>query len=67
MTKQDRQDLQRLIDEAQAAITKAADFAREMVDDTDDEDELEALNGLVDELDTQLPSIGDYFPQDRQP
>jgi len=61
MTKQDRQDLQRLIDEAQAAITKAADFAREMVDDTDDEDELEALNGLVDELDTQLPSVGDYF------
>jgi len=67
MTKQDRADLQRLIDEAQAAITKAADFAREMIDDTDDEDELTALDGLVDELDTQLPSVGDYFPQDKTP
>ena len=67
MTKQDRQDLQHLIDEAQAAITKTADFAREIVDETDDEDELEALNGLIDELDTQLPSVGDYFPEDAKP
>jgi hypothetical protein len=67
MTKQDRADLQKLIDDAQAAITKAADFAREIVDDTDDEDELEALNGLVDELDTQLPAVGDYFPEDAKP
>jgi len=62
MTKQDRTDLQKLIDEAQAAITKAVEFAQEIVYETDDEDELEALNGLVDELDTQLPAVGDYFP-----
>jgi len=67
MTKQDRIDLQHLIDEAQTAITKAVEFAREMVDETDDDDELEALDGLVDELDTQLPSVGDYFPQDKTP
>jgi len=67
MTKQDRQDLQALIDEAQAAIAKAVEFAREMVDDTDDEDELEALNGLVDELDNQLPSVSDYFSEDKTP
>ena len=62
MTKQDRTDLQKLIDDAQAAITKAVEFALEIVYETDDEDELEALNGLVDELDTQLPAVGDYFP-----
>ena len=62
MTKQDRADLQKLIDDAQAAITKAVEFALEIVYETDDEDELEALNGLVDELDTQLPAVGDYFP-----
>jgi len=67
MTKQDRIDLQHLIDEAQIAITKAVEFVREMVDETDDDDELEALDGLVDELDTQLPSVGDYFPQDKTP
>lgn len=63
MTKQDRQELQKLIDEAQAAITKAVELAHEIIDDTDDEDELMALDGLVDELDTQLPSVGDYFPE----
>jgi len=62
VTKQDRADLQKLIDDAQAAITKAVEFALEIVYETDDEDELEALNGLVDELDTQLPAVGDYFP-----
>ena len=67
MTKQERADLQKLIDEAQAAITKAVEFAQEIVDETDDEDELEGLNGLVDELDTQLPSVGDYFPEDIKP
>jgi len=67
MTKQDRQELQKLIDEAQAAITKAVEFAREIVDETDDEGELDALNGLVDELDTQLPSVGDYFPEENKP
>jgi|KBSSwiS6_1023812.scaffolds.fasta_scaffold05861_4 hypothetical protein len=67
MTKQDRADLQKLIDEAQAAITKAVEFAREIVDETDDEGELDALNGLVDELDTQLPAVSDYFPEDSKP
>ena len=67
MTKQDRIDFQHLIDEAQIAITKAVEFVREMVDETDDDDELEALDGLVDELDTQLPSVGDYFPQNKTP
>jgi len=67
MTKQDRIDLQHLIDEAQTAITKAVEFARELADETDDDDEIEALDGLVDELDTQLPSVGDYFPQDKTP
>ena len=67
MTKQDRQELQKLIDEAQAAITKAVEFAREIVDETDDEGELDALNGLVDEMDTQLPSVGDYFPEENKP
>jgi hypothetical protein len=67
MTKQDRQELQKLIDEAQAAITKAVEFAREIVDETDDEGELDALNGLVDELDTQLPAVSDYFPEDSKP
>ena len=62
MTKQDRADLQKLIDDAQAAITKAVEFALEIVYETDDEDELEALNGLVDELDIQLPAVGNYFP-----
>jgi len=67
MTKQDRQDLQQLINDAQAAIDKAVAFAREIVDDTDDEDELESLDALLDELDTQLPSVGDYFPEDKTP
>jgi len=67
MTKQDRADLQAAIDAAQAAINHAVEVAKEIVDDTDDEDELEALDGLVDELDTQLPSVGDYFPQDKTP
>jgi len=67
MTKQDRADLQAAIDAAQAAITHAVEVAREIADDTDDEDELQAMDGLLDELDTQLPSVGDYFPDDVKP
>jgi len=67
MTKQDRADLQRLIDTAQEAIDKAVIFARDLLEDEDDEDVVEAMEGLLDELDTQLPSVGDAFPEDAKP
>ena len=67
MTKQDRQDLQNLIDTAQAAIDNAAQAARTLIEDEDDDDVVEAMEALLDELDTQLPSVGDYFPDDAKP
>jgi len=67
MTKQDRVDLQRLIEEAQAAIDKAVLAARDLLEEEDDEDTVEAIEGLLDELDTQLPSVGDHFPEDKKP
>jgi hypothetical protein len=67
MTKQDRQDLQSLINDAQNEIDKVVSTVQEMIDDTDDDEEREALMGLLDELDTQLPSVGDYFPEDKKP
>ena len=64
MNKQDRIDLQELIDAAQQAIDKAVDAARELAADTDDDDEVEAFESLIDELDTQLPAVGDHFPEE---
>jgi len=62
MTKQDRLDLQNLIDEAQAAIDKATEFTRDLVEEEDDEDVAEALTNLMEDIDTQLPAVTDYFP-----
>ena len=67
MTKQDRQELQDLINVAQAAIDKAVQAARDLLEDEDDDDAVETMEGLLDELDAQLPSVGDYFPEDKTP
>jgi hypothetical protein len=67
MTKQDRQELQDLINVAQAAIDKAVQAARDLLEDEDDDDAVETMEALLDELDTQLPSVGDYFPEDMKP
>src|SRR5436190_1383458 len=67
MTKQDRANLQAAINAAQEAIDKAVLDARDIIEDEDDEDVVEAMEGLLDELDTQLPAVADYFPDDAKP
>jgi len=67
MTKQQRLDLQAAIDAAQEAIDKAVLAARDLIEDEDDEDVVEAMEALLDELDTQLPAVGDHFPEDNKP
>ena len=67
MNKQDLIDLQELIDAAQNAIDKAVEAAREMAADSDDDEEVEAFEALLDELDTQLPAVGDHFPEETKP
>lgn len=67
MTKQDRANLQAAIDAAQQAIDKAVLAARDIIEDEDDEDVVEAMEALLDELDTQLPAVTDYFPEDKAP
>jgi len=65
MTKQDRFAVQEAIDRAQAEIDKATSMVQELIDDADDDDEKEALEALLDDLDTQLPAVRDYFPEDK--
>lgn len=64
MTKQDRANLQAAIDAAQQAIDKAVLDARDIIEDEDDEDVVEAMEALLDELDTQLPAVADHFPDE---
>lgn len=67
MTKQERIELQDAIDRAQAAIGEAARAVSDLVDECDDDDERDILQDLLNDLDIQLPAVGDYFPEDKKP